>query len=79
MLTKLTPTAKEFKALALASKLSGTTVKEVFKGAGEIHAEVAYREPNQLVKLGGYLSTLTDEEIAAYEKTVKEKATKNVK
>lgn len=68
MQIKLVTDAAGFKKLPVAAKLSGVNIKEVFKAGNEIHVELTSKDGANFVKLGDYRSTLTAEEIAAFEK-----------
>lgn len=74
--TKLVLDGTEFKKLPAAAKLAGVTIGEAFKAASEIHVEVTFRDPNQLYKLGQYSSTISDEEIKAFDRREAEKKAK---
>jgi hypothetical protein len=68
MQEKLVADAKRFKKLPLAAKLAGVTLKDTYKAGTEIHVEVSGKSINNFIALGKYEATITDEEVAAFEK-----------
>jgi hypothetical protein len=76
MTAKIVCDAKRFKKLPLAAKLAGVTIKEPLKVAGEIHVELSAPSVERFINLGGYEKTITDEDVAGFEKknAVAEKA-----
>ncbi len=73
MQTKLILSAEQLKKLPLSAKLSGVNQKAAEKFGKEIHVEVSVNDPAKLVKLGTYLATITDEEVASYDKQLADK------
>lgn len=65
---KLVLDATDFKKLPYSARLANVTpyIDGAFKAGKEIHVELSYREPTQLVKLGVYMALATDEEIKAF-------------
>lgn len=65
---KLVLDAADFKKLPYAAKLANVNpdIEGAFKAGKEIHVELSYREPTQLVKLGTYMAGATEEEVKAF-------------
>lgn len=60
-------------AVALAN---GISIGEFYKAGGSVHQEISYKSPDQLVKLGQLMATVSEAEIKAYADRMAKKAAK---
>ena len=75
---KLVLSAADLKKLPASAHLAGVTPQaDPFKSGSEFHTEISFRDPSQLVKLGGIMATISETELKAFEDRQAKKAAKS--
>jgi len=69
--SKLKLDSDQFKALPLAASLADVKTEPAEKVGKKIHVVVSYRSPQDFFDLGGFVASVTKEEIEAHAAKVK--------